>query len=323
MLVKAEILWTRECPLRCHYCNMVTGMKNSQSSYFWRKGLDNLKKLDCKFIAIYGAEPLADYEKLPNFVEYARYLGMDITLITSGCAPHTNIKLRQLYDVGLRSLTTSYDIIDLDPSSAAKSKKALDLLKYFRKLGPVDNVAVVVTLTKKNYKQLYNTMVEMTAQNIWTFFDLIHPDRNQPGSKSKGSDPELLFAKEDLPELVEELKRIREAKGKLMIHASSTFLEHLINHPDLLLKYDWNCAKDKCFPSWVTVDCTGLVYACDDFQEPGTGIPLDKLYEKWPEAQEIWKKSVVDNCPGCAWNTHLDAHNIKNGLVKLTEYVHK
>jgi MoaA/NifB/PqqE/SkfB family radical SAM enzyme len=302
---------------------MVTGAKNTPSSYFWRKGLDNLKKLGCSFIAIYGAEPLADFDKLPNFVAYASYLGIDMTLITSGCIIGTPNKLKQLYDVGLRSLTTSFDIVNLDMSSAAKSNKALDLLEYFRRLGPIDNIAVVVTLTKKNYKLLYETMVEMTKRGIWTFFDIIHPDRGQPGSKSKGSDPELLFSEEDLPDVVTQLKKIRQAKGELMIHASNSFLDYIIDNPQALVKYNWNCADYKCFPSWVTVNCDGKVYPCDDFQVKKTGIPLDELYNRWDEASILWSKSIKKSCPGCVWNTHIDAHNIKQGLVNISEYVHK
>jgi len=240
MIVKAEILWTRKCPLSCHYCNMATGLSNSRSLDFWKRGLHNLKKLNCSFIAIYGAEPLADFSKLPGFIAYARRLDIDLTLITSGCVPGAKEKLEQLYKVGLRSLTTSYDIIDLDLSSAAKSNKAIHLLNHFKKLGPVDNLAVVVTLTRKNYKHVYETAVEMTRQGIWLFFDIIHPDRGQLGSKAKGRDESLLFQKQDIPELVIELNRLKNAKSYLKIHASKQFFDLLIHNPDFLLDYNWN-----------------------------------------------------------------------------------
>jgi len=68
-LVKAEILWTRVCPLRCHYCGMRTGYQNTPTSHDWRVGLENLKELGCQFIAIYGAEPLSDFSKLPEHLD--------------------------------------------------------------------------------------------------------------------------------------------------------------------------------------------------------------------------------------------------------------
>ena len=84
MLIKAEILWTRTCHLSCHYCGMATGQRNLRSSHFWKVGLQNLKELGCPFIAIYGAEPLSDFEKLPMFVEDATKLNISSTLITAG-----------------------------------------------------------------------------------------------------------------------------------------------------------------------------------------------------------------------------------------------
>lgn len=323
MIVKAEILWTRQCPLRCHYCNMVDGRQNTPTIDFWKVGLDNLKALNCKFIAIYGAEPLADFHKLPEFISYACQLGIDLTLITSGVDRKVKEKLKILYTSGLRSLTCSYDIVDLSASSRTKTQKSLPLIEYFRGLGPVDNVAIVVTLTRTNYKYLYTVMEEMTSKNIWTFFDIIHPDRGQPGSKVKGADESLLFKDEDLSEFLKQFKKIKENKHQLMIHASDLFFDYLLDNPRSIITYDWNCADYKVFPSWVTVDCDGLVYPCDDYQPQVTDIYLDELVKRWEEFLEFWRKDVKQNCPGCLWNTHLDAHYIKQGLVNILEYVHK
>ena len=63
-IVKAEILWTRKCPLSCPYCSMANGRSNDLSIDQWKKGFDNLKQLGCGFAAFYGAEPLADFNKL-------------------------------------------------------------------------------------------------------------------------------------------------------------------------------------------------------------------------------------------------------------------
>lgn len=322
-LVKAEILWTRECALRCHYCKMVTGQTNTKSIEFWKRGLDNLKELGCSFIAIYGAEPLSDFDKLPEFVGYAHSLGMDMTVISAGVEPDTYEKLKILYEHGLRSLTTSYDIVNLDGSSKIKSRNALPMLQYFKSLGPVDNIAVCATLTKKNYLHLYDNMVRMTSMGIWSFFDIIHPDRGQPGSKCKGADPELLFSEEDLPLVVEVLKKIRDNKDKLMIHASDGFFNLLIRKPELLLTYKWMCTESEKFPSWVTVDYDGQVYPCDDFQPRPAGVPMDTLVRDWDIIKPMWRKAVDTLCPGCVWNTHIDANYIKEGKAKLSDYVHK
>lgn len=318
-IVKAEILWTRVCPLRCHYCNMATGKRNTVSIEDWQQGIEQLKQLGCSFVAIYGAEPLSDFEKLPSFIKMLSDAGIDNTVITSSHTPTLEKKLSILYDAGLRSLTTSYDIVPLDKSSALKSSKALETLNYFRSLGPVDNVAAVVTLNRTNYQHLVASVQYLSSLGIWTFFDMIHADRNQPGSKVLGKDTSLMFTELDIPLLLTELDKLQEIPD-LLIHNSSHFIETVRQDG---LRYSWNCAAHKEFPSWVTIDCDGLVYPCDDFQDISFGVPLTTLARNWQETQKKWRDVVSTRCPGCLWNTHIDAHAIKEGTLKITSYIHK
>ena len=323
MIVKAEILWTRKCLLDCHYCKMHTGLANTRYSDFWKRGLQNLQKLNCKFIAIYGAEPLCDFDKLPRFVADAAALDIKMTVITSGIVPNWKYKLRILYDAGLRSVTVSHDMKPLDKSSATKSDNALEVLSFFKTLGPTENTGAVATLTRTNFQEFPAMLKQMNKLQIWTFFDIIHPDRKQPGGKTRGSDYDLLFRKEDIPDLITMLKTIQKMKAEgYRTHASQSFLNYLIKNNDVLIKFNWNCANATCFPSWVTVNCDGLVYPCDDFQPEGIGIPFDQLVELLPLKQKLWKKTTHDLCSGCCWNTHLDAHFIAQGKERLDGDIH-
>ena len=67
-LTKTEWLWTRKCPLHCKYCAMATGQPNMLTLAECRTAIDTLKSLGCGFIAFYGAEPLCDFDKLPETV---------------------------------------------------------------------------------------------------------------------------------------------------------------------------------------------------------------------------------------------------------------
>ena len=321
-LVKAEILWTRVCPLRCHYCGMRTGYQNTPTSHDWRVGLENLKELGCQFIAIYGAEPLSDFSKLPQFVRDVQDLGFSSTLITAGASGWKD-KLRCLHDAGLRSLTTSYDILPLDSSSAKKSNRAIEMLDFFRSLGDVTNVGVVVTLTKHNFRGLISTIKQMTEEEIWTFFDVIHWNRGQAGSKVIGRDPTLCFTEDNLPELkqvVRDVQTLRRAGA--LLHCSNSFLETLIT-TDVVVNMSWNCANEDVFPSWVTVNCDGMVFPCDDFQPPELAIPMVSLSTQLPLRRDEWATTTLRRCPGCCWNTHVDAHNIKKGELSIDEYIHE
>jgi len=305
---------------------MATGKKNTVSLEQWKLGMHQLKQLDCSFAAFYGAEPLADFDKLPEVINYAELLGIKTTVITSGFVKNTAKKLRTLYDFGLRSLTVSYDMISLDMSSRVKTRLALNTIERFRSFGDVRDVAVVATLTKKNFKYLPETIKEMSEKGIWTFFDLIHADRKQPGSKVKNTEIDLMFSSDDLRELAEVLNEVIDMKKRgYLCHASEIFMKHIIDSQNDI--YNWNCANADvfdAFPSWVTVDCDGIVYPCDDFQPKLKHAPVHiwELADKWNYWNDMWFSYVLCDCPGCCWNTHIDAHAIKNGLLPLTDYIH-
>ena len=336
-VVKAELLWSRSCPLKCSYCNMVDGRKNTPTLEQWEKGIDQLKKLDCSLVAIYGAEPMEDFDKLPEVIQYAESIGINTTVITSGVTAHLKEKLQTLYKHGLRSITTSFDAVSLDTSSANKSAKALEVIDIFRSFGPVRDSAVVVTLTKHNYLLLPDVIRSMSAKNIWTFFDLIHPDRGQAGSKVKTSDTSLLFDQVDYPSLISILKIAEHMKNQgFLVHTSKVFFETMKIVAGFASVWDkgtpfnkidmyklWNCAVPNCFPSWVTVDCDGSVYPCDDFQPKDiTDIKVWEIADRWHEFSTVWKSYTSKKCPGCLWGTHIDAHLIKEGKLPLTDYIH-
>jgi len=324
-IVKCEVLWTRMCPLKCEYCAMATGRANSITVNEFRKGVLNLKSLGCKFMAFYGAEPLEDFYKLPAAIKAAEENGIATTVITSGVTPYFHYKLDVLYKMGLRSLTMSYDIDGLGKWSDIKTSKAMEGLKYFGRLGPIRDKAVVVTLTHANYKNLIPTIEEMSHRGIWTFFDFIHSDRKQPGSKCKSVDYHLLFDEGDYPELRKVLTQVVDMKAAgYLCHSSRQFIGLISDNDfDLIREYNWNCAKEPDFPAWVTMDCDGNMYCCDDFQiYDGRLFHVTNLLDEWKEFKEYWRPQVLEKCPGCCWNTHIDAHLVKRGEVPITDYVH-
>ena len=299
-------------------------MPNSPTLEEWKRGFDNLKSLGCQFAAFYGAEPLLEFEKLPETIEYAEKIGIKTTVITSGVVKDVHQKLLMLYNHGLRSLTTSYDYIPNDYSSDIKTKKALELLETFRNFGQVRDLAVVVTLTKNNLESLPEIILDMTFRGIWTFFDIIHPDRGQPGSKVKNSDLDLLLTEDDYPKLIEVLSRIMILKENgCLVHTSKNFfalIQMATAFENTLFK--WNCAMSAAFPSWVTVDADGRVLPCDDFDSKATHIKVWELNHFWTEFSRKWASEITQKCSGCCWNTHYDSHEIKLGRLPITDYIH-
>ena len=150
-LIKAEILWTRKCPLKCSYCSMVDPFIERAPLELMVKGLSNLKDLGCEFIAIYGASPLYDFKGLPEYIEAATDLGILSTVIIDGSGKDDMEKVFELYDYGLRSLTVSYDFSPYDKSSRAKTNSGMFILNQFSTLDDIRDVEFVSTITKDDY----------------------------------------------------------------------------------------------------------------------------------------------------------------------------
>jgi sulfatase maturation enzyme AslB (radical SAM superfamily) len=307
---------------------MADGRDNTLTLKQWKEGIDNLKELGCGFIAFYGAEPLLEFSGLPQVIEYAEIKGIHTTVITTGLVPDFERKLDYLYGHGLRSLSMSYDIVPLDKSSERKMFNTLNQLACWNTRSGIRDSAAIVTLTRTNYTKLVKTAKALSMFDIWTFFDFIHWDRGQPGSKCRNFDgiEDLKFKRNNLRSVVDEiacLHRYKSDRYKLKIHTSKPFLKMIQDDPELLIRYDWNCADHEVFPSWVTVDCDGLVYPCDDFQPRVVKRPyIYELAENWFIFESYWRKFVKEHCPGCLWNTHIDAHFIKAGELPFSDYVH-
>ena len=323
-IVKAEILFSRKCNLNCSYCKMVTGAENTLSVEDWKEGLINLKELGCKFLAFYGAEPLLEFDKLKHVIKAAAKLSMDTTVITNGTVSDTRCKLTELYDYGLRSLSMSYDPVPLDRSSALKSEVALETLLWFNEFPNVRDVAAIATITAANYDKLPLMVDQMSARGIWTFYDVYHFDRKQIGSKVSPINDSYAFDVVQAEHARLVLGRVNEMKKDgYLVHTNQHYIDILNKGSKMLLDYNWNCAKYDQFPSWVTIDCDGTVYPCDDFQpklvEP---FKVTKLSSTWDEFCTKMKLVTSACCPGCFWNTHVGAHAIKAGIENIDDYVH-
>lgn len=323
-LVKAEILFSRKCNLRCGHCGMVNNEPNSISIEEWKKGFDNLKALNCGFAAFYGAEPMLEFDKLKVVLPYAESIGIPTTIITSGKGiPNFIEKLDELYKLGGKSLSMSYDPIGYDSYSKMKSEMALTYLKYWASLPNIRDAAAIVTLTSSNYHLLPLTVEFFSNYGIWTFFDIIHQTRNMPGEKCKDYAGKLLFKERHKEPFVKMLSILESMKKNgALIHNDPIFF-HLVKENlskgDL---YNWCCADYKVFPSWLTIDCDGTVLPCDDFHVTRDFKFYKELTSWWPKCKKVFKAEILKHGCKCCWNTHIGAHSIKGGLLTMGDYVH-
>lgn len=326
MLAKIEVLWSRTCPLSCSYCSMVDKRKNTAPLEDWKTGFNYLRKHNPVIAIFFGAEPLYDFDKLPEVIHHCEQIGIPTTIITSGIVPDFEQKLRTLYESGLKSLSMSFDMVDLNVGSKLKTNKAIEGLSFFKELGPIRDLAAIATLTKTNYHLFPDMIGKMSELGIWSFFDPLHLDRGFPGTKcsSKEGTRELMFTSEDIPGLKTMFRTVLDMKKKgFLVHASIPYLEKMLHLSSTFTgKYKWRCADDICFPSWVTIDCDGRVNCCDD-NHPLSNFYIADLGFEWNDFVDYWKNYVLRNCPGCAWNNYEESHLIAKGIVPKSAFVHK
>jgi radical SAM protein with 4Fe4S-binding SPASM domain len=305
---------------------MVNNKENDLTVDQWKQGMDNLKKLDCQFAAFYGAEPMLEFNKLKYVVGYAESIGIHTTVITSGIRiPEFRKKVQKMVDMGAKSFSLSYDVLPYCASSKLKTEKAFQEMKWIRSLSGIRDVAAIATITSQNYHMIPVMIAKMSAEGIWTFFDFIHEDRGMPGTKCSGK-CNIKIKPEDWEPLKQYLGLISHMKkGGYLVHTNDFFIdtvkELVKNNGDI---YSWSCAEHKAFPSWVTIDCDGSVYPCDDFH-------TSRIYPKFHELENpiTWREmfyememDIRNNYCRCCWNTHIDAHAVKDGIVPITNYIH-
>lgn len=345
LLTKAEILWTRKCPLKCGYCAMIDYPQFEQArTELMLEGVRRLHKLGCGFFAIYGSSPLwaDEFVGLPEFVREAESLGVLTTIIADGVEKRSRERLEILHDHGLRSLTCSYDGSDLDSSvhvdrhTRLKAGKGIELVRWFKeRYDDLRDVELVATITKRNWRHMLVAARELSAEGIWFSFDFVHPNLGHPGTKCKGDAKGLRFEPTEqdhdaIREIGWVLGNLRanghhvEARGPGgLIHQSKEYLNLLCTEPEVVTHFAWKCSRGKAFPSWVTIDADGSVLPCDDFW-------TDRSFKVWELDEstlarfgELYRKEVEDKCSGCAWSTHWDAVRIRNDGGSFDQYVHR
>lgn len=318
-IVKAEILLTRRCNLRCKYCGIARKGRGEVGIEKWRKGLKSLAKLGCKFVAIYGGEPFL-FPFLSDFLKCCNELEMLNSVITNAC--YFNLLVWERMKE-LSSLTFSFDSLKKRGVREQRLYVLLDFLEDRLRKKLLRDVEVCCTVSRENYLELPSLIEFFSKKGIWLHFDLIHYSRGQRDSKCLMRDEvePYLFREEDLEGLNVVIQKVLEMKrsGNYLIHPSERLIEMWLDKGNIL-GYGWQCS----YPHFVSVDCDGSMMVCDDFRdEEVEKIKVWELVDRWTEFEGKWLQAVKRQKCHCFWGTHLDAELIKEGVVTFDSYVHR
>lgn len=293
---KCEVLITRKCNLRCSGCAMAKDTEELSASQ-WAEVPTKLHQLGISFAPIYGAEPLMVFESLIRLVEECYKLDIPTSIITNGILLDER-RAQILRQSGLRSITLSVDMLPMGTSETIKSNAALDKLDMCLRI--FDDVEIIHTITYRDWELLPSSIAKMSKLGVWVHFDFLHGDRGQQGTKCRGS--AMMPSIDRIVGVGAEL--IKMKRLGYLIHPSLDVLEYIVGNPDEIFNQSWKCRG----ASFVTLNCSGDIYFCDDNQpdELSGRFPILEYGTKWKWDEFVGvAREQVKNCPGCCWLTHL------------------
>lgn len=303
-IIKAEILITRRCNLRCGYCNMPAD-KPEITPYAWCEIFDVLtEQLGCAFYPIYGAEPSL-YEGLPIVIEYLSRKNVPYTIITNAVG-WSKKRWDYLVSCGLNSITLSMDsVADLDQSTKLRENSANLVLEWALEENLPD-IQVQSTVHRQNIGEPILQLIEkLTDLGLWFSFDFIHDNKEDQGyyprfSKVAKRDDKYAFTLVDTQRIIRFLSQIVDMKRDgYMIYLPNSWWFFLLSSPSTVVKRDWICPDE---PAWVSIDSDGTVLVCDDYLL-SSGIYAADLPNRWDEFVDF-RSYALTKCRGCIWSTH-------------------
>lgn len=311
-LIKAEVLLTRRCNLKCKSCKVIRKDKKEMDLKEWKKAFNIIySDLGASFIALYGGEPLVlEEKKLLGIIEHLsgwRDRGKDFTIISNSLLA-TPKKLKKMIKAGLDSYTASIDTLskkdelNMDNDAKAKSQEGLSTLLYLK--DKIRDTCGIVTITKKNIDDVYNTIKFLSSHGIWAGIDVLHYDKGGCNFSSKKEImKDLLITREDMPRMIKLADNILKNYNHLLVFPTKKIIQ-MWKNPKYVVDLNWKCSKPVC----LTLECNGELLECDEFQ--GSRIKKYSIFDlptKWLNLQKDYMNDVSMECKGCFWSTHVMA----------------
>ena len=301
-LLNAGIRITRDCTMKCPYCNIQAEKKGNLSLDEWKKVGSVLTKLGITDLVILGGEP-TEYKELPELVDfYEHELDIRCSMTTNAFKNYDDIV--KVIKSGLSKLGVSIDNLVVKESiSPLKVKCGLDLIDNLSRDGISVNMVDYLVLNKKNVNQVEDIIKYMTERNVSVYILPFHHSDEGEFEHRKNDMPYAFITKEDLKMFDEAVDKIvKMKKNGYLVSNSYEFFELSKKH---IKKLDWKCND----LSELRIDSNGkLVCCCDKIGEVNNKYTIfdladDKKYEEFL----IDRKKDADACKGCLWPSSVEA----------------
>lgn len=325
--IKAEILLTRRCNVRCPHCSIVRSGVSERPPDYWQSTLYALNvELGVEFFPIYGGEPLM-YGRLPELISRLSAVGLPFSIISNSMMLTREMAI-DFRSRGLKSYTASVDTMDSTKFSSLvlqrRNEAALRALDLFSGLALPD-LQAQATISPFNIGEIVDLADHFTSRDIWFSFDMLHTSKSEgmdaaskvPPGKDLIEDhtPLLSCHMEDLICMLDGLIALKQQGRK--IYQTIQYMESLKN-PVYTLKRPWKCA-DHGYPGFLTIDADGSMMVCDDLSSPLVSrYKADILPYYWDSFVDDWY-TAAKQCRGCIWSTHVSSYDHISAHVQHKE----
>lgn len=295
-----QLYITRRCNLDCRYCCVKDNSKKELNTEEFKRIIDRLHYLGCRFVSFFGGEPTLRKD-LCELISYASKKNMITMLSTNG----TLIDRKMMEDLGksrIDMINISVDSImkyDFSKKDISKQETILDLLLEGRKRFGYELMCALV-LTPKNLKAVPDTVKHIHSKGLSIAVTLPVRDNYSP----KKQDEACLFRtekeKKELFKTVEKIIEMKKQRYRLVDPIE--YYENIprfIEDPDM----DWYCASGEYMFS---VDCDGKFLLCTGaVPEKMSIFDIDRDYHiKIKKKRDAMFRTCKKRCFGsCAYST--------------------
>lgn len=304
-IVNAGIRLTRQCNMKCMYCNIQNTVRKDLTLNEWKKAVDIIKNLGAKEIVILGGEPTL-YPHILELVEYiSKQAKLTCNLTTNAFGNFDLVK--QLLDNGLNSLGVSIDNLDFKNSiSPLKAKNGLNLIDYLICNFDNPNITNYTVLNKRNVNSVIDLIKFMNEKRVSTYILPFHWGNEGTFDHRKNNEMFAFVTEEDIKSYIDAIDKIIDMKKSgFKIKNSIEFLENSKKH---IKNLDWKCNG----LSELRIDSDGkLVCCCDKIGNVNKKFTIFDLTERLDEFY-LERANDAENCKGCLWPSSFEAE-LKRG----------
>lgn len=299
-VVNAGIRITRNCNMKCQYCNIQNTIRNELTFDEWKKAIKIMQTIGANKLVILGGEPTV----YPHIVELVDYVVNDLKMIcnlTTNGLENFDIIIK-LLDNGLNSIGISVDTLDIKKSiSPLKAKNGLKLIDYLLSTTKKTNITNYTVLNKTNVDTIVETIKFMNGKSIATYILPFHWGNEGIFDHRKNDSKFAFVSDEDISMYKKTIDQIIELKEKG--YKINNSFEFLIESKIYIKKLNWKCEG----LSELRVDSDGkLVCCCDKIGLVNKKFSIFDLEDNIHEFFKLREEDAFD-CKGCLWPSSFEA----------------